>query len=67
MTYTQLRPAPVWVCGRTAAPQAEFSVGAVIDAPIHDGAEMPDTAHGWYPAIDSSVATRKGTWFAQPT
>jgi hypothetical protein len=38
-----------------------FSLGAVIDAPIHDTVEVLNTADGWYPAIDSSGATREGT------
>ncbi len=48
---------------RTAAQQrAGFSLGAVIDAPVRDGVEVLNTADGWYPAIDSSGATREGAW-----
>ena len=50
---------------RTAG--AGFSLGAVIDAPIRDGVEVLNTADGWYPAIDSSGATREGAWVAEAT
>jgi hypothetical protein len=39
----------------------------VIDAPIRDGVEVLNTADGWYPAIDSSGATRRGAWVAEAT
>jgi hypothetical protein len=44
-----------------------FSLGAVIDAPIHDTVEVLNTADGWYPAIDSGGATRDGAWVAEAT
>jgi len=44
-----------------AAQQAGFSLGAVIGAPVRD-VEVLRTADGWYPVIDSSGATREGTW-----
>jgi hypothetical protein len=37
----------------------------VIDAPVRDGVEVLNTADGWYPAIDSSRATREGAWVAE--
>jgi hypothetical protein len=38
----------------------------VIDAPVRDGVEVLNTADGWYPAIDSSGATREGAWLPKP-
>lgn len=46
-------------------PRARFFLGAVIDAPIRDWVEALNTADGWYPAIDSSGATREGPWVAE--
>lgn len=39
----------------------------MIDAPVRDGVEVLNTADGWYPAIDSSGATRDGAWVAEAT
>jgi hypothetical protein len=50
-----------------AAQQAGFSLEAVTDAPVRDGVEVLNTADGWYPAIDSSGATRKAPGVAEPT
>jgi hypothetical protein len=34
---------------------------------IRDGVEVLNTADGWYPAIESSGATRQDAWVAEAT
>jgi hypothetical protein len=56
----------VRVCGRLPHSRG-FSLGAVIDAPMRDGVEVLNTADGWYPAIDSSGATRESASVVEAT
>ena len=46
---------------------SRLSLKAVIDAPIHDRVQVLNTADGWYPAINSSGATREAPRVAGPT
>jgi len=46
---------------------AGFSFGYPVDARVREAAEVLNTAHGWYPAIDSGGGIRDGAWVAEAT
>ena len=44
-----------------------FSLGAVIDGPIREAAEVLTASDGWYPAITTGGDIREGAWVAEAT